>query len=171
MKLLRVDFNAIQKAMEDVSRDKFDYFLDLESGEVMTISQDILDNAEHILYQDGSPSEEYDLPESAEDEVELAIKIFSDEKRYVRIPERDTSEAYNLMREFAEEIAELKPHDKLTDALNSANAFSGFKKTLSGFPAYRGKWYAFNAKAMKKKIAEWLESVGVKPEQNYYQAV
>ncbi|MDP1759469.1 MAG: hypothetical protein Q8K77_06705 [Thermodesulfovibrionales bacterium] len=42
MKLLKIDFNEIQKAMEDVSRDAFDYFFDLETGGVKTISVDAL---------------------------------------------------------------------------------------------------------------------------------
>ena len=74
--------------MEDVSRDAFDYFLDLETGEVMTISVDVLEKAEDSLYKtddepitDEKEAEEFDMPEWAEKEVELAIKIFSDESR------------------------------------------------------------------------------------------
>ena len=37
MKKLKIDFDEIQKAMEDVVRDTFDYFLDIETGEVKVL--------------------------------------------------------------------------------------------------------------------------------------
>ncbi len=173
MKLLKIDFNEIQKAMEDVSRDAFDYFLDLETGIVVTISVDALEGAKSNLYKgdeliDESSLEAYDMPEWIEDEVELAIRIFSEKERYVRIPERESKEAYSLMKKFAEGIDELRPHDELSAALNSHDSFSKFKKTLSTFPEHKKKWFALNAGAMEKTITEWLESIGIKPEQRYY---
>ncbi len=42
MILPKINFDDIQKAMEDVVRDTFDYFLDVETGEVMTFSDEIL---------------------------------------------------------------------------------------------------------------------------------
>ncbi|MBI1810342.1 MAG: hypothetical protein HYR78_00090 [Nitrospirae bacterium] len=67
MKLLKIDFNEIQKAMEDVSRDAFDYFLDLETGEIKTISVDALEGAKSSLYRgdeliDESSLEDYTAP-------------------------------------------------------------------------------------------------------------
>ena len=176
MKLLKVDFVEIQKAMEDVSRDAFDYFLDLETGEVMTISNEMLEKAEATLYKsDSAPIDnekeidEYDMPEWIEKEVEMAVRIFSSEKgRYVRIPERESSDAYNLMKKFTEGVEELHPHDELLSALGANNAFSRFKKALADYPQYREKWFALNAKAMKKTINEWLNSIGIKPEQVYH---
>lgn len=159
--------------MEDVSRDAFDYFLDLETGEIKTISVDALEGAKSSLYKgdeliDESLLEAYDMPEWIEDEVEFAIRIFSEKQRYVRIPERGSQEVYALMKRFTEGIDELKPHDELSAALNSPNSFSEFKKALSNFPEHRKKWFALNAGAMKKTIAEWLESIGIKPEQAYH---
>lgn len=173
MKLLKVDFNEIQKAMEDVSRDAFDYFLDLDTGEIKTISVDALEGAKSSLYKgdeliDESSLEEFDMPEWIENEVELAIRIFSEKQRYVRIPERESQDVYALMKKFTEGIDELMPHDELSAALNSPNSFSRFKKALSNFPEHRKKWFALNAGAMRKTITEWLESIGIKPEQRYY---
>ena len=155
MRLLKINLNDIQKAMEDVSRDAFDYFLDLETGSVVTISVDALEGAKSSLYRgdeliDESSLEAYDMPEWIEDEVELAIRIFSEKQRYVRIPERKSQEVYALMKKFTEGIDELRPHDELSAALNSHDSFSSFKKALSNFPEYRKKWFALNAGAMKK---------------------
>ena len=81
------------------------------------------------------------------------------------IPEREPKEVYALMKRFTEGIDELRPHDELSAALNNPNSFSRFKKALSNFPEHRKKWFALNAGAMKKTITEWLESIGIKPEQ------
>ena len=172
MKLLKIDFNEIQKAMEDVSRDAFDYFLNLETGSVVTISVDALEGAKSSLYKgdeliDESSLGAYEMPEWIEDEVELAIRIFSEKQRYVRIPERESQGVYALMKKFTEGIDELMPHDELSAALNSHDSFSRFKKALGDYPTYRKKWFALNAGAMKKIITEWLESIGIKPEQGY----
>ena len=69
-----------------------------------------------------------------EDEVELAIKIFSEKQRYVRIPERESQEVYALMKKFTEGIDELMPHDELSAALNSPNSLSRFKRRLLIIP-------------------------------------
>ncbi|KAF0145446.1 MAG: hypothetical protein FD156_1016 [Nitrospirae bacterium] len=174
MKLLKIDFNDIQKAMEDVSRDAFDYFLDLETGEVKRISVGALEGAKGSLYKgeeliDEPSLEEFDMPEWIEKEVEMAVRIFSSEKdRYLRIPERESADAYNLMKKFTEGVEELHPHDELLSALGTNNAFSRFKKVLADYPQYREKWFALNAKAMKKIISDWLASIEIKPEQGYY---
>jgi len=174
VKLLKIDFNEIQKAMEDVSRDAFDYFLDLETGSVVTISQEMLEKAKDTFYKDDElldeeHLEEYEMPDWMEEEIETALRVFSSEKgRYVRIPERESEKAYILMKKFTEGVEELHPHDELSNALNSHNAFSRFKKTLADYPEYRERWFAMNAGAMKKTITEWLESIGIKPEQGYY---
>ena len=72
------------------------------------------------------------------------------------------------MKKFTEGIDELSPHDALSAALNSPDSFSRFKKALSAFPKHKKKWFALNAGAMKKTITEWLESIGIKPEQSYH---
>lgn len=162
--------------MEDVSRDAYDYFLNTETGKVITISIDALKNAEATLYKTNDESmekeialEEYEMPDWVEEEIELAIKIFSEEKeRHVRIPERKSQEAYSLMNGFTESIEEFHPYEELSTALKSSNAFARFKKALADFPEYRKKWFAFNANAMKKAITDWLEAIGIKPEQAYH---
>ncbi|MBA3071145.1 MAG: hypothetical protein FP829_03125 [Nitrospirae bacterium] len=174
MKLLKIDFNEIQKAMEDVSRDAFDYFLDLETGSVVTISQEMLEKAKDTFYKDDElldeeHLEEYEMPDWMEEEIETALRVFSSEKeRYIRIPERQSQEIFNLMKEFVEDVNELKIEEKLSASLSGGKPFSRFKKALADYPVYRKKWFAMNAGAMKKTITEWLESIGIKPEQGYY---
>ncbi|NWF52133.1 MAG: hypothetical protein HXY47_03535 [Nitrospirae bacterium] len=177
VKKLIIDYDEIQKAMEDITRDSFDYFLDLRTGGVIALSEDILsevreritdgdfedlgDDIEYIEF-----AEEPDLPYWMEDEIELALEVLLNERsRYVQIPERDSEEAYNIMNEFIKTIGDPVLKEELTVALSGKGAFRKFKNVLLEYPKERKKWHAFNAKAMKNTITEWLVSLGIKPEQ------
>ena len=46
---MNIDYDEIQKAMEDTARDAFDYFLDRETGEIIILSEDIINKAQAIL--------------------------------------------------------------------------------------------------------------------------
>lgn len=173
MKKLKVNFDEIQKAMEDVARDSFEYFLDLKTGEVVVISEDILNKVKSKLYEGDYDEigdnieyiefdEEPDLPYWMEDEVELAMEILLDEKgRYVCIPPRKSSEAFKVMVGFIEEVTDPILKKALTDALNGKGAFRNFKNVLLNYPKERKKWHSYNAKEMKNVIIKWLESIGI----------
>ena len=178
MKKLKVDFDEIQKAMEDVVRDSFDYFLDLETGELMALSEDVLSVLKSNLYEDEYDEigddieyiefdEEPELPDWMEDEMEMIMEILFNEERYVRIPERQSGEAYITMKNFIETLSDHRLKEKLSAALNGKGAFARFKSFLIDYPKERKRWHGYNAKAMKKIIIDWLGSLGIKPEQIY----
>lgn len=173
MKKLFVDFDQIQKAMEDVVRDTFDYFLDLETGEVISLSEEIihelktrlsddeLDEMEdHIEYVEFD--EEPDIPDWMTDEMEMILEILLDESgRYIRIPERQNRIAYQSMNAFLDTIQDPLLKEDLSAALNGKGAFRKFKDALVRFPRERKRWHGHNAKAMKKESNEWLASLGI----------
>lgn len=175
MKPLKIDFDEIQKAMEDTARDAFDYFLDLETGEILILSEDIINKARAILEEsyddDIGDFEEIEIeelpviPEWMEDEIELAVDIFIGEKeRYIRIPERSPKYAYRTMRAFVETIAEEKLNKDLVELLEGKNSFRRFKDALAPHPKERKLWYRFNATASREEIRSWLESLGIAQE-------
>lgn len=175
MKILQIDFDEIQKAMEDVVRESFDYFLDLHTGEVIALSEDILsevgarlyegdfdeigDNVEYVEF-----SEEPNLPCWMEDEVELVLEVLLDGNgRYAHIPKRYSLEAHQVMVEFLETVEDPVMKGELTNALNGKGAFKRFKNVLISYPKERKRWHGYNAKAMKKVIIEWLKSLWIEP--------
>jgi hypothetical protein len=171
----KVNFDEIQKAMEDVSRDTFDYFLDMVTGEVIAFSEEILSDVKSRLYfsdsdEIGDEIEYIEFDEEPElhywmyDEVELALEILLDEEgRYARIPERKPHMAYKSMSDFIETVEDPLLREELSNALNGKGAFRRFKDVLIDFPKERKKWHGFNAKAMKKEIIGWLSSIGAEP--------
>ena len=174
MKKQKVNFDEIQKAMEDVSRDTFDYFLDMVTGEVIAFSEEILSDVKSRLYDSDSDEidddieyiefdQEPEIPDWMVDEVELALEILLDEQgRFIRIPERNSVMAYQSLAAFIETVEDPLLKEELSEALNGKGAFRRFKDILTGYPKVRKKWHGFNAKAMKKEITEWLDSIGMK---------
>lgn len=175
MKQLKVNFDEIQKAMEDVSRDSFDYFFDYETGELITFSEEILNEVKARLYEDDADEIEDDieyiefdeipeLPDWMEDEIEMALEIIFDvRERYFRIPERRSSLAFQTKAGFTELVENTVLKERLSAALNGKSAFRKFKDVLLDYPKERKRWHGYNAKALKKEIIQWLNSIGVEP--------
>ena len=169
---MNINFDEIQKAMEDTDRDAFDYFLDMESGEVIILSEDIINKAQEILaesydedigdYDDVEVEEEPSIPEWMEDEIELALDVFIYEKeRYIRIPERARRYGFETMKAFAETLEDEMLKEILLELLDGKNAFRRFKDSLAPYPKERKLWYGFNAKASRNEIRAWLRSIGI----------
>jgi uncharacterized protein len=175
MKQLKVNFDEIQKAMEDVSRDSFDYFFDHETGEVIAFSEEILNEVKARLYENDADEIEDDieyiefdeipeLPDWMEDEIELALEIIFDvRERYFRIPERRSSLAFQAKAGFAELVENPVLKEKLSAALDGKGAFRNFKDVLLDHPKERKRWHGYNAKVLKKESIQWLNSIGVEP--------
>ena len=79
-----------------------------------------------------------------------------DEKRFLRIPEREPDEAFQIMKGFIKTVTNRELQGRLRDALNGAGAFRRFKDTLRSNKKERKRWHGYNAKAMRRVIDEWL---------------
>lgn len=175
-RILEVDFDRIQRAMEDTARDRFDYYLDRQSGDVVRVSEESLSSALSILYLSESsfdPGEDIlydstvnlaaDLPDHIEESLESAITTLLDQARYLRVPERDSGEAFECMRSFADRCESGPLRRLLADALCGGHPFRSFKSALGKFPQDRKRWHAYNAKRMRGIIREWLLVNGIHP--------
>ena len=173
MKKLKIDFDEVQKAMEDTVRDAFDYFLDVETGEVLILSEDILDRARLLLsrefdedledYEEVVFDREMDIPVWMEDEIELALDIFLNGDNYIRIPERASRSVYTAMDEFINKLEDPRLSRDLRQILTGQGSFRRFKDALESYPKLRKLWYGYNAKTAKKEITEWLQSLSIEP--------
>lgn len=175
-RILEVDFDAIQSAMEDTARDRFDYYLDRETGDVVRISEETLSTALSMLYL-GEPSydpgedELYDsevnlsadLPDHVEASLELVLATILDPERYLRVPERASREAFECMESFVAQCQSGALRLLLFDALRGGHPFRAFKAALGKFPQERKQWHAYNAKRMRGIIREWLLVSGIRP--------
>ena len=174
MNELKVNYDEVQKAMEDISRDTFDYFLDTQTGEVITFSEEILNELKNLLYDEDYEEmadeieyiefdQEPEMPDWMFDEADLALEILLDStSRYIRIPERNSDTAFSVMKEFVQTVRNRDLQKKLLSALNGRGAFRRFKDILMAYPKERKRWHGYNAKASYKEISDWLHAHGIK---------
>jgi len=159
MKKLKVDFGEIAIGMEDFSRDINEYYLDLETGEVLVISSDALRRVE-----DEEAGDDEGLSDWIKEDIDLAKNIlFEDPERYAHIPEWSSYKGYNLMVEFAERVEDEGLREKLAIALDGKGAFRRFKNVLANYPEEEQRWFSFREKRIEEEVIDWLNSIGIEP--------
>lgn len=132
------------------------HFLDLETGEVVAVSD------EAARYVEEPPEEE--LTGWIKDAVAEAERVEEGYgTRYIRIPETDTRESYRDMERFIGTVRNSHLQDRLWRAIQGSGAFRYFKDVLYERPAERKRWFAFQEHRIHERVLWWLESEGIEP--------
>lgn len=130
-------------------------YVDTHTGEVHVIYRDAFRCAEGEL-------EPGQLEDWTSDGVELAGRILEDtEDRYVEIERWYSSDAYDLMVEFAEQAHDPRVRDRLLEVLQGKKPFRRFKDALFEWPSVREAWFAFQGHAQRECARNWLRSLGI----------
>jgi len=167
-----VDLDDLAAAFEDAS-DAMRYYLDLETGAVVTITDGVRDELEAIdeELEDAPGAEdeafadalqERDLPEwmRAMEQEAFAVEQGYD-TRYIAIPTADTHAAYRAMEAFIETVPELRLQATLLRSIRGRGAFRRFKDVLLAQPDERERWFAFNAARLRERVLAWLRDEGI----------
>jgi DNA polymerase III alpha subunit len=134
------DLQEICILFEDSSCEHRGY-LDLKTGEIIQIFDDIMD-----------PDEKEEL----DDKVEEGLG-----KRYITIPNAESHEGYQDMEDFIETVKEVKLKEKLYNAIARKGAFRRFKDVLNSYPKERERWFKFKDETVMERVNEWLEEEGI----------
>ena len=168
-----VDLNDLAAAFEDAS-DTVRYYLDLETGAVIAITDEVRYELEAVdeELEDAPEAEgdrfaqalqERDLPE--EWMRAMVQEAFVVEQgygtRYIAIPTADTHAAYRTMEAFIETVAELRLQATLLRSIQGRGAFRRFKDVLLAHPDERESWFAFSAERLRERALAWLAAEGV----------
>jgi hypothetical protein len=162
MKKLKVDIDEIAFIMETSDEFNSATLFDTETGEIISIPNELMSAVE-------SDDEEalQDLPDWERDLIGTAESIVNDESgRFVDIPRKPSYEAYDLMVEFASSVTNKYLREKLEIALDGKGAFRRFKNVISDYPEEEKRWFAFKDKRMREEVIEWLNDLGIEPEQD-----
>ncbi len=143
--LIKGIVEALEMPMEE-----FPSFVDLDTGQVETISLDLLREAEE------PEEDEPDDPEAEEDdELELAKRIvFSG--RFRRLPTQFDIHEWSIMEEFSNSVGSNRLREELLDAIHGRGAFRVFKDTIRRLRIEKD-WYAFREQALREIAMEWCE--------------
>lgn len=143
----RID--EIVDAME-IQDDELPSYLDLDSGEVLTVSREILREVEEC-----PDDEEPDVLEWQEREVEPAQRIlFSG--RVLRLPGKFDIHEWDIMHDFAEAVEPQRIQEDLLYALRGRGAFGHFKDAVHRHRIEKD-WYAFRTEAFRQIAIDWCE--------------
>src|SRR4030095_3548803 len=96
-------------------------FLDLDTGQVETVSQELLRKAE-----ESDDSEEPDLPAGQIEEWELAKRIVSTGS-FQRLPTSFDIDEWSMMQEFASSFERERIRQELLGSIHGRGAFRRFK--------------------------------------------
>jgi hypothetical protein len=148
-----VQLKDIVEALE-MQFDEASSYLDLDTGKVETVSQDLLSEAE-----ESDDGEQPDLPDWQKPEWEIAKRIVSTD-RFKSLPTKYDVHEWEIMREFADSVEPEKISEELQNAIHGAGAFRYFKETLRR-RGIEKKWFEFREEALKQIAREWCEDEGI----------
>jgi hypothetical protein len=134
LRQLPIDLEELAEAMDMGTRDTIDFFLDTQTGELIVIGDGI--------------DEEIDV---------------EDDDRYEPVPERETRENYELMRDFIATLDDRRFAERLSQAITGSGAFGRFKRELAARPEAEANWYRFRSDALRRDAIDWLQSIGLQP--------
>jgi len=137
-KALNINLDELCEAMENSSYEH-EYFLDLETGEILFISD----------YMDDEGSRE------------LKDRVEEDFERYELIPKAESYEGYQDMVDFIATIDNERLAELLEVAINGKGAFRRFKDVLLDYPEERERWFKFKDERMEERALEWLDDIGI----------
>jgi hypothetical protein len=150
MRREEIDQEALIAAVE-TELPHVEHYLDLRTGEVLTIVGSIQD-------------EEVDvdaLDHVARDNRMLAERVRAEPDCYERVPPIRPEAGFRWMQEFTASVADTRLRNRLQKVLRDCtdDCFEAFRREIRRAPeAERERWFAFRNEKITEFIDEWLEA-------------
>jgi hypothetical protein len=167
-----INFDDLEAAFEDASG-AVRYYLDLETGAVIAITDEVRDELHAIdkACQDAlgaaddifaAALQQRELPEWMRAMVHEAHAIEQGYgSRYVAIPTADSRADYCAMEDFIETVSDPRLHARLLHAIQGRGAFRRFKDVLLAHPHERERWFTFSAARVHERVLAWLHDEAI----------
>jgi hypothetical protein len=156
---MKVALDALADELE-MMMEEFDKFLDLETGDVITVSTEEL-----ALAKDAGEDKAFsEFSEWEREAVLLAGEIIEHKDRYLELPKKNELHEYDLMAAFVKTVKNENMARPLFDAIHGKGTFRRFKDTLLNF-GIEQQWYDFRFEGMKTIARNWCEAHGVEYEE------
>ncbi|MFI8410947.1 UPF0158 family protein [Paeniglutamicibacter gangotriensis] len=130
LKLEDLDLDEIAWAMQDDRSMGNEYYLHLDTGEIVVPGLDEDITLEEIV-----------------------------EGNYAYVDRIESYESYQHMEDFTAGLPDGEARTKLEQALVRSKPFRHFKDALEHFPKELQAWYKFKDQAMNKVVVEWLVGI------------
>ena len=169
MRKLKVDVGELELALSNAFPEHR-YFLDLETGEVVLITDDTSRELEDLYAE--LPGEagvveairQRDLHEWQKEELLLADQVETGYgTRYVQVESLDPHASYRDMEEFIANVSDRRLQENLWRAIRGRGAFRHFKDVLDDYPRERERWLVFKDAQEHQRALEWMAEEGIEP--------
>ena len=144
--LLKDIIDALEMQIEEHSS-----YLDLDTGQVETVSHDLLSQAEE-REDDG---EEPSLPAWQKHEWEIAKRIAST-NRFKKLPTKHDIHEWAIMRDFTYSVESGGIREDLLHAIHGAGAFRHFKRVVRQH-SLEPAWFKFRDEALRQIAVDWCK--------------
>src|SRR5271165_473279 len=124
-------------------------FLDLDTGQVETVSRDLLRDAEE------DTSEDPDLPDWQKEEWEVAKRIVSTD-RFLKLPSKFDVHEWEIMHDFSRSVNSERIREDLLEAIHGKGAFRYFKDIVRRH-RLESDWFTFRTDALRQLAIDWCE--------------
>ena len=133
----------------DVFDDNHKAFLNIRTGEFVTLSDEDMSAAE-----EGEPLDDY--PDWQQDVIQEAKDVlFTDD--YLELPSKYDIHEYEIMKRFCYTVEDDELHDSLLHRISGRGAFRIFKDTIYEH-GIADDWYEYRYQAFREIAKDWLES-------------
>jgi hypothetical protein len=140
MRVVPVNWTDLETAFERNAPDT-ESFLDLRSGEVVTVAQGAIDYAE------------------------TRSKVQSGGDAFVRIEPAASREQYKWMERFVAGVTDEALRERLVIAIDGKGAFRRFKDVLLNYPTERERWFSYRGDLLHWHMQKWLEKELLEPKE------
>jgi hypothetical protein len=148
---LRVKLQDILEGM-DFQSDEQSSFLNLTTGEVVSITDEELRAAENDAPLEDFPAWQHDAIRIAKDIVET--------DRYLPLPDRFEMHEYSIMERFCLSVDDEDIRDDLCNAIRGRGAFRYFKDRIHAY-GIAEEWYRYRDAALQEIAITWCEVHGI----------
>lgn len=145
---IQVKLTNIVEEME-MQMDEFRTFLNHVTGEVVSVREDDLHDAEEETSFDH-------LPEWQQEDMKIAIEVVENFKNYIELPDKYDINEYEIMEDFCLTISDQRKQDSLLRAIRGKGAFRRFKDTIIEHDI-ENQWYAYRSERHKQIAIEWCQ--------------
>ena len=147
---VEVSLQDIVDAM-DLPNQEWQSFLDPESGEIITVTDDDRSSLEE--------SEAELLPEWQREHLPKVREALESD-RFLRLPGSFEIHEWSIMERFCHTIDGPSARGELLAAIHGSGAFRVFRSTLERL-RLRDQWYSFRGAAFEEIAREWLRVHGI----------
>jgi len=132
MRAVPVNWADLETAFERNAPDT-ESFLDLRTGDVITVAQGAIDYAE------------------------MRAKVQAGGDSFLRIEPAASREQYKWMERFVASVTDEALRERLIISIDGKGAFRRFKDVLLNYPAERERWFSYRGDLLHWNMQKWLE--------------